>query len=88
MKIILESMMGSTKLVELTDDRSQVGYQVIADEEGFFNPSSGVAIFVESPRQGTHPWVAYVRKNEDGSFDFDSATRMPLEKTTIHRVLS
>ena len=85
MKVTLSDYSGE-KTVELADQRSRVGYEVTVDEENFFNPSEGVTVFIESPQVGAHPWVAYVRRNEDESFAFDGATRMPLEKTTIRRV--
>lgn len=82
MKIVMDG----DAVITLEDKSYRGGYRVLEDDN-FFNPSDGVTVFIENPQAGARPWIAYVRRNEDGEFDFSNATRMPLDKSRITRVM-
>lgn len=82
MKVVLDN----TNTVTLEDVQSAGGYRVVEDERNFFHPNDGVSVFIENPQEGVRSWVAYVRRDDEGGFDFQSSTRLPLEKSRITRV--
>jgi hypothetical protein len=74
-------------VITLEEKKHAGGYRVIGDEGNFFGSSEKTIVFIENPQVGARPWVAYVRQDDDGKFDFSNSTRMPLDKSRITRVL-
>lgn len=82
MKIVIND----THTLEVADDRLAGGHEVL-DHDGFMQPNEGVTMFIENIHTDPRPWVAMVRKDASGEFDFINATRMPLSKSRITRVV-
>jgi hypothetical protein len=81
----MEIVLNGSEIVVLEDQRTKRGYRMISCSQNTFNPVKGLTVFVENPQVGAHPWVSYVRLDEDGKPDLESTpgTRMPLSKSVV-----
>jgi len=88
MKIVVYSVAHGENTVELSDEVTRVGHQVLWDEGGVLDSHvAGVTVFVEHPYGNRNPVLVYVRRHPDRSFDFEGASRVPLKKTKVRRII-
>lgn len=84
----MEIVLNGVETVVLENQRTTRGYRMVSCSMKTLNPTTGLTVFFENPQVGAHPWVSYVRLDENGEPDLVStpATRMPLSKSTITSV--
>lgn len=84
----MEIVFNGGETVVLEDQRTVRGYRMISCSRNTLNPNTGLTVFIENPQVGAHPWVSYIRLDENGKPDLAStpATRMPLSKSVITSV--
>ena len=82
----MQIVIDNTYTLEVADYRLAGGHEVLS-HGSFMQPNDGVTMFIENIHTDPRPWVAMVRKDADGEFDFKNATRMPLSKSRITRVV-
>jgi hypothetical protein len=84
-ELSMEIVLNGAETVVVEDNRTARGYRMINCSMNTLNPTNGLTVFIENPQVGAHPWVSYVRLDEDGRPDLSSrpVTRMPLSKSII-----
>jgi len=80
--------MSGGQILELSDERSPVGHLImnIGKLFGYHSPDEAYEVYMETPKPGAKPVMAYVPLLEDGTPDFQQTTQLPLEKAHVQKV--